>query len=189
MTQEQTKGLLVLGAVVVFLITLSAVLPGPRIGFQPGSSVTTSASSNLDEMNKRWIKSQGQKRKVPKSGQRSRMDNELDIIDPTVEKPKTITNSKQDVSSGSSTLAIVKVRSMNKNTIIFKAPKQVVVVSKQNPSSQLSARKRGQQRSAGLLIPGQSSRGVFALLEILWVILDNLERNQATQSLKVNSSK
>lgn len=189
MTNEQTKGLLVLGAVVGFLITLSAVLPGPRVGFQPDSSVTTSANSNLDDMNNRRIKSQGQKHKVAKSGQRSRMDNELDIIDPTVEKPKTIMNSKQGVSSGSSTLAIVKVQSMNKNTITLKAPKQVVVVSKQIPSSQLSARKRSQQRSAGLLNRGRSSRGVFALLEIVWAILDNLERNQATQSLKVNSSK
>ena len=189
MKKEQTIGLLVLGSVVVFLITLSAVLPGPRVGFQPGSSVTTSANSNLDDMNKRRIKSQGQKHKVAKSGQRSRMDNELDFIDPTVEKPKTITNIKQGVSTGSSMVSSVKVQTTTKNTTNFKTPKQFVVASKQNRSSQLSAKMRSMQRSAKMRRAGRYRSGVIQLFEIMNRNTESLDRNEATQSLKVNSSK
>ena len=189
MKKEQTLGLLVLGSVVVFLITLSAVLPGPRVGFQPSSSVTTLASGNLDEMNDRRIKSQGQKRKKAKLGQRSRVANSSDIIDPTVEKPKITTNSKQGVSTESSTLASVKVRSTTKNTTNSKTPKQFVVASKQNASSQLSAKMRSQQLRARMRNSVRTSSGVMPFFDIIRMMSDAIERNEeANKSLKVNGS-
>ena len=188
MTNEQTKGLLVLGAVVGFLITLSAVLPGPRVGFQSGNSVPTSVTINLDDMNERRIKSQGQSRNVPKSGQRSRMDNELDNIDPTVEKPKTIINSKQGVRSAASKLASAKFQTTTKNGTPFKVPKQLLVAAKSNPSSQLSAKMRSRQLAAKVRRSGRYRSGIIQLFEIMRMMLENVDKEEASKNLKVNKS-
>ncbi len=188
MKKEQTLGLLVLGSVVVFLITLSAVLPGPRVGFQPSSSVTTLDSGNLDEMNDRRIKSQGQKRKKAKLGQRSRVSNDSDIIDPTVEKPKITSSSKQVVSTESSNFATANVQSSTKKTTNSKTPKQFQVATKQNASSQLSAKMRSQQLRARMRKGGRKYSGVIELFKIIEVLAENQRNEEVNKSLKVNAS-